>query len=397
MDAASDALATLRRTHAVLFAVALGILVASIPQGPDVEGAIDELALLQRALGPDGYVGHCASVARPVHERTLVAFVERARTAEPPLRLSPTLGIIGLAGCRLPDRNASLEVIGEWLAGRAVIDVASIGASWLEEIVASQERANVSDEFVLDSIYMGVQERVIFFSEGGQSYPMFILEGTPADSLQLSFRYRVPGRRSAVGIGIQEDHGFGQYWEYERRSDWLLDTPPFRDLAIATDDGVTVLPGLSAFWNETATLSLSEASRYLQARADQGVASVEVLGIRIGTSLIGWLGPFILVVVALYFLLHLRHLVTLGDDGRNAARDYPWIALFDGRLAWAMTVFSLVVLPASAALAFAVRLARPTPILAVWSAAGGLICLIAGVECLRILQNLRRDTGIRGR
>ncbi|MCG8359614.1 MAG: hypothetical protein MI920_28955, partial [Kiloniellales bacterium] len=103
-------------------------------------------------------------------------------------------------------------------------------------------------------------------------------------------------------------------------------------------------PELSALTLDVADLGLEKVMAYLRNQAKQAQKDVTLFGLSVPAVVVAkWGGP-ILVIVQVYFLLHLRR---LRDRlrGAGSAATAPWIGVYPDRLSKAATAVTAFVLP----------------------------------------------------
>lgn len=402
MESVENSLSTLRRTGFALVLSALVILFLVAPTGRDFGAALDELGRLREISR--AYEAYCAAVAS---ERAYAPFgrgiVKLDSLAGNPMSLSRPVGVAGWVACGLPETDQPLEAYVRFFEGTRGVMVAGVGSEEIYEELArlapeSPGAATLDSLFVLIDPFGNRDAESLLRTviHDGDTLRMQFVDSRlarSADSLSVVARFRRRGIGSSGYSFRLPLGGTAEYREHPRPLDWLRATAWGDEILESGEGQVVLFPRLRPFWEEVRTLPLPEAVRHLQARADERRGTVQVFGAEVSTSLLGWGGPLVVLAIALYLLAQLRHLAVIAWNEPSALREYPWIALFNDRLSVTLVVISIVLLPALANLALAIRLARTSALAALWAAAVSVACAAAGIVAFARLRDLRKSGG----
>lgn len=132
--------------------------------------------------------------------------------------------------------------------------------------------------------------------------------------------------------------------------DWLRSIPGGQHL-FGGDSG-TFLPHLKMFWGRVGTMTPDSATLFLEQRIESTkTGSLSLFGIPVERSLVIWVGPALCLSFLIFFVLHLEHLLSIGQkkpaEIRKAA-EYPWIISFPGLMSATIGYATLFLLPAAA-------------------------------------------------
>lgn len=396
MDSVEQTLSTLRRTGFALVISSVAILFVATPSGQDFESPLEELSQLSGIV--EGYRGHCAMVVDRVYSRIAGQLASLNAEAEERLPLSPTFGVAGVASCNLPAASAPLEAYTRFFLGPSRVQVASVSARLIYDHLVGLTPLQ-QDDVSLDSVYVLIDSEPITDLDAaldevlhaGDTLRLQLVDSLgvqSADSVLVIARLR-RGRGRWPLSWRMDLAGVASYPEYDRPLDWLQTTDRV-DWTETRGSRVVLFPQLQPFWEEVRTLTPSEAIRHLQARADAQRGSMEVLGVEIGTGLLAWGGPLVVLAIMLYLFAQLTHLRRIMTRAQPVVRDYPWIGLFDDRLSVALVLISIVALPATANAALSIRLASNSPVGAAWAAVAALACGAMGLLTFGRLHRLRQ-------
>lgn len=400
MDSVEHSLTTLRRTSFALVISALAILFLVAPRGRDFDSALEELSRFREISR--AYEAYCAAVAS---ERAYAplgrGIAELDSLVGKALSPSRPVGVAGFVACGLPETGDPLEAYVRFFEGTQGVRVAGVD---MEEIYDGLARLAPEgpDAPALDSLFLFIgpsrdaESLLRTVIHDGDTLRMQFVDlrlARSADSLSVVARFS-RGRGESSGYSFRLPLGGTAEWrEHPRPLDWLRATPWGENILEVRDGEVVLFPRLRPFWEEVRTLSLPEAVRHLRARADEQRGNVQVFGADVSTRLLGWGGPLVVLAIALYLLAQLRHLTGIAWNNPSALREYPWIALFNDRLSVAMVVVSIVLLPAVANLALAIRMANSSAFAALWAAAVAVACAVIGVLTFARLRDLRSGGG----
>jgi len=109
-------------------------------------------------------------------------------------------------------------------------------------------------------------------------------------------------------------------------------------------------PALSSLSGNDRGMLLTELRDRVQTVARSSQQPLQLFGMSIPAQALTWWGPIVILSVQLYFLVHFRALSALANAAELV---YPWIALYDDRLARLVFITSAVALP-PLAVAFAI-------------------------------------------
>jgi|GEM_PF-4129496 len=143
------------------------------------------------------------------------------------------------------------------------------------------------------------------------------------------------------------------------------------------------------FWQEISTMNISEAIRYLQARADQQKGNIAVLGLEINVNLLGWGGPLLILALLSNLFVYLLHTSRLVQEEQNTVAHYPWVGFFPDASSALLRIASILVIPVLACIAVAIRSAPSSVLASIWSGIIGIVVCVLGVIVLYKLRSLR--------
>ncbi len=407
MDPLENTLSTLRRTHFALFIAAAAILILLVPAGPDYDGALEEVKILREAIGPGGYQGHCASVAAELYGRVWSGVARRIdRWEDSEVRYSDSVRVSGAVQCPIPSFNEPLDVYADFFLENQFVWILSVDTVELAEALRANRPTDPEFEDAHDPRYGWKLDEILLLAIALDSIDLstafrgedtlrvqFIDKRTLSDTdsviVWATYAGHFPERRATRSIGFAVDSR-GSSGRSQRPLDWLAETTWGQEALSTNRDGeIVIFPRLQPFWEQISTHWLSDGARYLQARAEEQQANVEILGLEVSTGPVAWAGPFILLAILVYLFVHLQHLGKLAHIDPDALRMYPWIALFEGALSRVLLFLSVVVLPVLAAAAVSARMVRSSPGASVWAALISLGCLVMGFRAFAEVRHLR--------
>jgi hypothetical protein len=159
-----------------------------------------------------------------------------------------------------------------------------------------------------------------------------------ARALQDSGRFFVEGDVPSLESRPVATEPNGSVNSWLRRSDrWAL-------LTESTGLGETVLPGLHQHWSELAYKSLNESLAFMEAQ-QHAIRDVDLFGLSIPGTLCIVAVPIALMLCNLYLLLHLRSALRTPVTSGASTEGFPWIGLYNDRLAAFTTILSLTIIP----------------------------------------------------
>lgn len=95
-------------------------------------------------------------------------------------------------------------------------------------------------------------------------------------------------------------------------------------------------------------MTLADAVQTLQSKIDSANREITFGGVAIDSRLVSWIGPFAVVVLLLYLLLHLSHVRAVANTNDQMLCSFPWIGLFPRLGARIFVLSSLAIFPAGA-------------------------------------------------
>lgn len=173
--------------------------------------------------------------------------------------------------------------------------------------------------------------------------------------------------------------------------DWLKSDENGKKL-VDPKSGV-VFPKLRPFWERIADMGTENATLFLQERIEATTqGSLSLFGVSVDRDLILLAGPAALLVLMLFFLLHLRHVNAHASWSKHeieSARDYPWIVCFQDRLSAAATYGCLIGLPIGASLLLLLKHGELTEDTTWWGAGIILLLIVIGGFSTHAIHRLR--------
>ena len=172
-----------------------------------------------------------------------------------------------------------------------------------------------------------------------------------------------------------------------------------RGLIIPDRVGVLSLPKLRAVWELVGALDLESAQSALGRRERESKRSrdtdLSLFGLKVKASVAVVAAPAMLIALMLYMYAHVLHIERLAAGVPEPLSMFPWVALFDTKLAAVITCTSLWLWPVGVNLLL-VAVAHPRLTTRVWV---GILytILLSGVTfpVLRGLARIRRKAGLR--
>ncbi|MHC4405548.1 MAG: hypothetical protein ACYTG0_38370 [Planctomycetota bacterium] len=110
----------------------------------------------------------------------------------------------------------------------------------------------------------------------------------------------------------------------------------------------SVFPALEPFWNDISHMKPLRAYGAISALRESTKKDITVLGFMFAQDLAILAAPVAILLLSLYLFCHLSHVRRLAGEAREnqeQLNSFPWIALFDERIARLVNDASIVVLP----------------------------------------------------
>jgi len=172
-------------------------------------------------------------------------------------------------------------------------------------------------------------------------------DSIPQLNLQFTFHDSISKTVRIFGVGVPVVYSLGKAQNGHFASDWLRVDPVGQHLIDAGSGAVFPHLRNLSLWNRISLMSPDAADTFIQARLDSMKNdTMSFFGISVDKGLALWMGPTVCLSVLLFLLLHLRHFAAL--EGAEKVGGYPWIAFFPDSMSGALTVLSVLVLPAVA-------------------------------------------------
>lgn len=168
--------------------------------------------------------------------------------------------------------------------------------------------------------------------------------------------------------------------------DWLRTMPDLFRLVHRARDGQDILfPNLKPLMNQLQTMSLTDASKFLQDKIDSTHNDLSFLGISIQQEVAVWVGPLVVALIMVYLLSHFRHLHNIDNLNGPPMKMFPWIGIFEDSLSRTLTFISIAIMPVASETALLVRSGH-------WSnrttLAGVLLGIATGVVAVLLLAEI---------
>lgn len=91
-------------------------------------------------------------------------------------------------------------------------------------------------------------------------------------------------------------------------------------------------------------LNLKDVRAILDKQLKENIQTIELMGIKLPTTAISLWGIIALIMMQLYFLLHLKEFVRIVDKSKSNF-DLPWIGLYNNKLSRFLIFISVIILP----------------------------------------------------
>jgi hypothetical protein len=211
---------------------------------------------------------------------------------------------------------------------------------------------------------------------------------------ELRFRFADAVNASRFAVSVPVVYSLGKIQEGRFALDWLQSSTVGQQL-VNPKPGI-VFPKLRklGFWKGLSLMDVQSATSYLQNKLDSmNTETVSFFGISVNKAVALWAGPLVCLMIEWLILLHFKHLSALADV--NAiARDYPWIALFPGRLNGLTTYSSLLILPVTTNVLLLFRYGHTGEVSTQFGGAFALVTAFLGLWIVRQVWVLRRPMSI---
>jgi hypothetical protein len=169
-----------------------------------------------------------------------------------------------------------------------------------------------------------------------------------ADSAVVGIRLYQGG--GYMETGVSPLRKLSPWWVFPPAGPFVALVSP--NLARMTKEGrIVALPALAKVWTAVRSKSVADADSLLDAKIEASAGQWSVLGFSVDSQSMGWMGPGLLLVIQLLFLLHLKNLPESAFESAESA----WIGLFSDGLSRGATVVSTTLFPIVAAIAALVR------------------------------------------
>jgi hypothetical protein len=114
------------------------------------------------------------------------------------------------------------------------------------------------------------------------------------------------------------------------------------------DTNKPVFPALKPFWNKISKMKPLRAYGAISALRESTKKDITILGLTFGQDLAMLAAPVAIFFLTLYLFCHLSHVSRLAceaGENENQLRNFPWIGLFEERIARLISDASIIVLP----------------------------------------------------
>ena len=379
-----------RRSHLLISVVALAVFLIALPTGNNLNSGIKQLRDLSSFLTSEDYNRMCAQSGAEVYHN----FWVEARSDQPAdiaIPISDEVRFGGFVICNKPGTSATLNEYAEFLSAPIQVGIGGFEPRAVYDGLSEVYFADVQLQWikVVNPHYSeSLHEFTIPIASDSVSIDLHVasLDKAPNSPLVLTYNFLL---QEEGNISINRDIDPSRMIISPRLSplDWYAVNGPGGDLlAKEKRDELFILHHIRPFWQEISTMTLPEAIRYLQARADQQQGNIAVLGLEINVNLLGWGGPLLILALLsnLYvYLLHARRLM-LNDSA--TVSDYPWVGLFPDPASTLLRIFSLCIIPVFACIAVSIRSAPTSVAASIW---GGLVAIVVGILGVFIIHTAR--------
>ncbi len=142
--------------------------------------------------------------------------------------------------------------------------------------------------------------------------------------------------------------------------DLIAATPQSRSLVSEEGEDLVFLPKVRTVWDQVRLETPARARTILARQNSPEERTLQMFGLSVPQNLILWAIPVITLALSVYFLVHATYLCQLVE--RNpAVREYPWVVVMPGRLAFVVSTATVLVLPA---------IALVSSVITTWSSGG---------------------------
>ena len=386
----------LRRSHLFLSIVALVVFLISLPMGNNLNSGLKQLRDLSTFVTNEAYNLECAHSAASVYHN----FWSEAITSQPTDLVVPIpddVHVGGYALCNKPNQDATLNEYVDFLSAPFKVGVGHLDAKdvydGLSEVyfsglqldgirIASRTYTEPIQEIDLpiesDTLTLDLYPESLSSNTATQKDSLYLIyDFLWADEGKVSMNHDIrPGR-------ITISH---EYTPFE----WLKENRQEAEYLARESNGELVyLHHVRPFWQEVSTMNISEAIRYLQARADQQKGNIAVLGLEINVNLLGWGGPLLILALLSNLYVYLLHTKRLVQEEPSAVLHYPWVGFFPDRSSTLIRISSILIIPVLACVAVTIRSAPSSVAASIWSGVVGVVVCVLGVMVLYNLRSLR--------
>ena len=352
----NESLKTLRFLHQFLMVATAGVFILGMTPDPsrDYNAALDELISLKAIETHQPEYGSYLRKSVPVPGQDLTGFfLSLAR--ETGARISDNFEIpqpfasdYGYSGSRLMDYEGFFAGIHKIAPLQLDLDEGLKDSirQFLKDQIAIQSPSHPGLSFEGFQLSVGGMGRLpdgTYILDWRNIPPEHRLTG----SLQFIFANAQSQRNPRFAVSIAVAYSVGKTEEGSFALDWLQSTAVGKHLVDPKSKTVFLKLKRLSFWKGLSFKDIDNATSYLQQKLDSvKTETVSFFGISVNKTVSVWAAPLTCLSIEWFFLWHFRRFVL--HDANETATDYPWIALFPGRLNGITTYSSLALLPVCA-------------------------------------------------
>jgi hypothetical protein len=387
-----DSLHAAQRVQVVLLLASAAILILALSPrlSGRYESALREIAALQRIPFEDvkAELAEWASA----HEAEFEASQRNLPVAH------AVMSAISLGTATWPNLRWHTDTVTarhwlfEQLGSRATIEQV---ARYLEEDPALRI-VEVSDSGVVTSVPIPQAfecEDSTSIGSDGNTYPMWACASRgqiSAEKLQSPPHFRIYISQPPfynLPVLLAEVPGRIRVMPGTSVTDWLARRGELDLIAPIVDGQRVFLPAVLGIWSDVRDLTLPQAEAVVLDRMASSRQTVAFFGLSVDEVLARIGGPLLLLLLLVYFRLHLTHISHSSANSENSLHQiYPWPYLFAGRTAYVLRLATIAA-PLAACMALIARGGAAATVSDATAIA--LVCLV-GLECLWIHQTSRR-------
>jgi hypothetical protein len=331
-----ESLKTVNLIHQIIVGISAAIFAFSLTNDPTPRytAALDQLTAFRRfSLNDFDEYAHSLLIAK---DRELAAKYRPILSRITRIKLSDDFSVNQPIYIQRPLADAPMVEIFKFIDGESKIayprlDDTEFTASTLDTAIAENKTCEIPADFQLSLVTLDMGQPA-----GPTDLKSWTNPEQKSSDVVLIFSKRIDAISSASCLRYAKIKSNPEFIPGNHAVEWISSKNSGRML---------VLRDLRAISGQIASMSPSEASKYLEQKADAPKPPLEFLGIAVEQKTAVLAGPLITLLLLLYFMSQVRHLGLGRHASDSVFTTFPWVGLFPDRVSKVLTYSSVVLFP----------------------------------------------------